>query len=584
MKFILTGINSSYYQSAYAIYAIAAAYIGTEEMVVKEYHINQPHGLILKDLFESNGDVYFFSCYLWNIEEILHLSENLKQLKNCTIILGGSEVGYTPEQYFNRSDSIDYIISGEGEPVINQLIIALSNGDNLSAIDCVYDKKKEYYSSSSSSEWLRYRKFPYSESDINSLNGKILYYESSRGCPYQCSYCISQLDRRVRSLLMDVIENELLFFMNHQVKQVKFIDRTFNYDSERTVRILRFILKHNVCTNFHFEICADLLTDELISIFNSAPVGFFQIEVGVQSTNPDTLDAINRKNDLNKISSALTQIIGKKNVHVHADLIAMLPHETWESFQSGFNYLYQIKPHMMQIGFLKILNGTKMYYLTDTYDIKHDTYPPYETFQTSTIPFPQYSELKNLSYLIDKFYNSGIVPNTLDYCIPKYADTPFSFYEAFKNFLSKHHYLERPLSKKDCYIILSDYLQQFDDCVIDSLIAYDYLLENPLHLPDGLNNRVVWISPKKLIPLLADNSFIQTYLPEFEGCREKDIMKHICAVCFFSNPVNGTAQEKTIMLFTDQKENDVFSKNKSVILPFDCYHDLIDASSVRCFS
>lgn len=576
MKFALIGINSSYFQSSYSIYAIAACYVGRDVMQLKEYHINQQYDRILSDLYDTNADVYMFSCYLWNIELILHLCENLKQLKNCIIILGGSEVGYTPEKYFQKTNVIDYIVSGEGESVINELVQCLSNNINPNMHSQIYTSDKEYNSKPVPSEWLKYRKFPYHTKHLAELNGKILYYESSRGCPFACSYCISQLDRNVRSLPIEIIEQELLFFMRNHVKQVKLIDRTFNYDDKRALHIIRFIIKQNICTNFHLEICADILSDELITLLECAPVGYFQIEVGVQTTNHETLAAIGRKNDLGKISSALIRITASKNIHVHADLIAMLPKETMKSFQNGFNYLYEIKPHMIQIGFLKVLNGTIMYYKSEYYNIIFDKKPPYETLSTDLITFREKTFIKELSHIIDKYYNSKITMQTLDYLINSFFPSVFDFYSGFVSYHKENSLFDRSLSRDDCYRTLISFVKYLDKTLIDSLVVYDYLLNNPLHLPLFLQEKVTMIYPKALISFLGDEHFIRCYLPSFEGKKEKEIIKHIFTVVFPDNPIDRIENQRTIILFYDEKENDVFAQNKHIILPYDRYYSLIE--------
>ena len=576
MKFALIGINSSYFQSSYSIYAIAASYGGEDVMQLKEYHINQHYERILSDLYDTNADVYMFSCYLWNIEFVLHLCKNLKQLKNCTIVLGGSEVGYTPEKYFQKTNVIDYIVSGEGESVVNELVHCLSNNINPSFHSQIYTSEKEYDAKSTESEWLTYRKFPYNAKRLAELNGKILYYETSRGCPFACSYCISQLDRSVRSLPIDIIEQELLFFMQNHVKQVKLIDRTFNYDDKRARHIIRFILEHNICTNFHLEICADILSDELITLLTCAPVGYFQIEVGVQTTNQETLAVIGRKNDLSKISSSLIRIIESKNIHVHADLIAMLPKETMKSFQSGFNYLYDIKPHMIQIGFLKVLNGTIMYYNSQNYNIIFDIHPPYETLSTDSITFREKVFIKELSHIIDKYYNSRITMQTLDYLIDSSFPSAFDFYSRFVTYHKENSLFDRSLSRDDCYHTLMSFSKHPEKTILDSLIAYDYLLNNPLHLPSFLQEKVTVLYPKAFLSFLGNEQFIRCYLPSFEGKMEKEIIKHIFVVVFHDNPIDRIENQRTIILFYDEKEKDVFAQNKHIILPYDRYYSLIE--------
>ena len=573
MKYALIAINSSYIHSSLSIYSIYSSSLHKQQIDTMEFNINQPIDLIIEELYSSDAEVYMFSAYIWNIEMILKITSDLKKIKECMIVLGGSEVAFNPNEYLNTYNQIDYIISGEGEAVIDRFIEAINNNRSPLDIPGIYDKNKAYDQNDIIKFNFHERIFPYDETILtNQLSNKIIYYESSRGCPFRCSYCISHLDKKLRYLSISRVKKELLFFMQHKVNQVKFVDRTFNSDAKRAYEIIQYILENNICTNFHFEICAELMTQELVDLLRNAPSGCFQIEVGLQSTNTDSLNAINRTNDLVKFKEIMSKILFNNNIHVHADLIALLPCETLETFKKGFDYLYDIGPHMIQLGSLKLLNGTDLKKDAELYGIRYSNYPPYEALSTETLSYADKKTLKAVTNIVDKYYNSGAFSETLQYLINTYYDSPFDFYHSFAIFFKKVVSDHRSISRKELYKILLEFIIFFSyDAVGTSLLVFDYLKNNTLHLPDFLQNVVASINQKNIFDFLNNSENIRLLFPEFLEVKPKDIVKKTKFIFFPIDPETCDSK-KTLVAFSNKRDEDIQRRNMHKIIP-ENYHN-----------
>lgn len=572
MKYVLIGINASFTHSALSIHALYAASKYKKMISIKEFNINQLSEAVLDDLFVLNADVYMFSCYIWNIEFILKIASDLKKIKQCIIVLGGSEVAYTPEYYLQSYDYFDYIISGEGEAMLDHFIDQVNIGESPSSIPGVYTKGKVFSSENLIEYNFTQRAFPYNEQILlDQLSGKIIYYESSRGCPYHCSYCISDLNKRLRYVLIDRVKEELLFFISHKVKQVKFIDRTFNCDAQRAYDIIQFIIENNICTNFHFEICADIMTEKMIDLLSSAPLDFFQIEVGLQSTNPMTLQAVRRNNNLDRFSKVVTKLISNANMHVHADLIALLPYETLKTFQEGFDYLYKIGPHMLQLGFLKLLNGTVLRREADTFNLIYSQTPPYEALSSATMAYTDKRLLKKIAMMIDKYYNSGLFSNTLQYIIKNHFDSPFDFYRNFADFYAHEIFDRRSVSRDELYLIMHRFIfaQSYDSAA--QFLIYDYLKNNTLHLPTWLQDQIMIVQQKSIFDFLNQTKNVDIFLPYYIGQKSKEIIKKVMIVKFVIDPQTESKND-TLILFSKEKERSIFDRNRDVIIPENLAH------------
>ena len=588
MKSVLIGINASYSHSAYSIYAISSECEDRENLILKEYNINQPPNNIISDLYLSGAKVFMFSCYLWNIEIILKIASVLKKIAPYVILLGGSEVAYSPEKYLSDNPFIDGIVCCEGELVIEK-IVQSNTLDEIYDINGVYSNrtqknknslliadyitptstnKEKNVSTKKQSYDFSSRPFPYNKDNMKSFENKIIYYETSRGCPYRCSYCISSIEKNMRYVPIEQVERELQFFIDEELSLVKFIDRTFNADRKRASRIISYIIEHNKKTCFHFEVCVELLTDEIVDLLKKAPLNYFQIEAGLQTINPSTLKAINRNNRLDIFEKHMTNLIETKNLHVHADLIALLPYEDIESFIKGFNYLYKIGPHMFQLGFLKVLHGTQIEKEAGEYEIEYLPYPPYEAIKSRWISFEEKMLLKRFDFLIDKIHNTHYYNNTLSYIIAKYFDEPYDFYLDLSSYFFERGYFEIGLSKKELYRILMQYSKKFSDMKIESILAFDFLLNMGLSLDETAFPSVKRINSQKVFDFLHEKENVETYLPKHSNLTIKEIFKKVAIYTFEESPLSEQPKGATILFTTDKQEN-IFEENTWFLLSDD---------------
>lgn len=532
MKVILTSLNSKYIHTNLALRSLKANTIGegiSTDMV--EYSVNDSLDDILGDLYSYEADVYGFSCYIWNIGETLKIVNNLKQVfPSCIVVLGGPEVSYNGRDILNNSQA-DFVVKGEGEFVFKQLLLTLKYDKLYGKVDGIFFKKDGLVCKNPPSkpiEDLDTLAFAYKDEDMAKYKNQILYYEGSRGCPYRCSYCLSSVDKTVRFLPLWRVKSDLLYFLDHRVKQVKFVDRSFNCNPKWAKDIILFILeKDNGLTNFHFEIVGDILDDETIQLLNTARKGLFQLEIGVQSVNSSTLKAINRNTDVNAIHDNVLKLRKSENMHLHLDLIAGLPFEDIESFETSFNRVYRMKPNVLQLGFLKLLKGSPMEAQKDKYNYKFSPYPPYEVLSNDFISYKELLFLKKVDKLMDKYFNSGIFNNSLQYLSELIYKEPFDFYKDFVSYWVDNNLFKKAHSRDNLYHIL--YLFMINLNVKESmaldLIKYDYLTYSKLTLPPFFPRKGP--SKEEVFVLLKDNVFKENYLYQYKGESPKKIYKEI---------------------------------------------------------
>lgn len=423
-------------------------------------------------LYELNYEFFCFSTYIWNVEYILKLAPMIKCTKNnVKIFLGGPEAGYNYENLLNNHSFIDGIICGEGEDAI----LALSNGDNIDRIpNLAYRKDDRICLNYVVKTDLSKMKFPYNEEDLQTLKNKIIYFESSRGCLLNCSYCLSSSEGKTRCFDMDYVKNGLKFFMENRVPLVKFVDRTFNENNERACEILEYIISNNKVTKFHFEVSPLLITEEFCNLLCEAKE-YVQLEIGIQTTNHSTMKAIRRVFDTEKIREKISLI--PEGVHTHMDLIAGLPEETIESFKKGFNFVYSLKPDMLQLGFLKLLHNTVLKSESEKYDIKTTNFPPYEVISTNALSADDIIMLKKTEKAVDRIYNSGAFLNTL---AKLKNDNDFNTFFDIGASLSERE-KEGPVSRIELYEIM---YSLYGEKIKQELVT-DFLLNNPkAPLPD----------------------------------------------------------------------------------------------------
>lgn len=416
-KVVLVGINAKYIHTNLAIRCMqkyVQSKVVSAEVLVREWNINQRFIDILRELYEAKPDILLFSMYIWNVEFIFKIIREIKKLLPTTrIVVGGPEVMYRQQDILKQYPEIEQVLQGDGEIALYSL---LTDKPHTPIVD------------------LDEIPFPYDAQEIERTRNQILYYESSRGCTFGCAYCLSSIDRKVRYFSLERVKRDIAFFLQHKVTLVKFVDRTFNINPERALAIWQYIYeKHNGITTFHFEIAADLLTESQCELLAKMPKGAVQFEVGIQSANPQTLEAISRQTDLQKLKTNLLRI--KDNIHVHVDLIAGLPLEDLPTFGRSFDYAMSMRPEMLQLGFLKILSGTEMAQIA-----KHENYlylsaPPYEITQTPWLSFKEIMILKDIDKTVDIYYNSGRQPDLMSKVWQ--LTSPFKFFVDFSGYLRK---------------------------------------------------------------------------------------------------------------------------------------------------
>ncbi|MBQ3061837.1 MAG: B12-binding domain-containing radical SAM protein [Lachnospiraceae bacterium] len=533
MNTLLVAINSKYIHSNLAVYSLSAYAKSKGHTVnIKEYTINQQPDAIIRDIYSQKPDLIGFSCYIWNIEYVIKIVPEIKKiLPNCIIIIGGPEVSFETDKYFEKLPDVDVIIIGEGEITFANILDTLSNkpifktSDLLSIQGIAINNPR---TTNTLNTYLNMDELPFPYENVSDFRNKVIYYESSRGCPYSCSYCLSSVDKRVRFRNLELVKKELLTFINAKVAQVKFVDRTFNCNRERTAAIWQFILDNdNGITNFHFEISADIITPEEINLLSKMRPGLVQLEIGVQTTNTDTLNAIYRNVDFKVLSDVVTKINRLGNVHQHLDLIAGLPYEDYSSFSNSFNDVYALKPEQLQLGFLKILSGSNMQHTASKMNIQYTNYPPYEVISTPWISYEDIQKLKGIEEMVEMYYNSGQFNATIAYII-RYFDNPFAFYGFLANYFANNDLTDIGHSRIKRYSILLDAITSLDKSLgidIDLLketLCYDlYLRENlksrPEFLPDNIHYK------KKIHSLYLDEERIRKILPDYSSYTTKQI-------------------------------------------------------------
>lgn len=431
---------------------------------------------------EEKPDVVAFSCYIWNMEYVNRLSEHIKLIdKNIEILYGGPEVSYEGKEFLEESVG-DYVIVGEGEATFRDFVkFKLEEKDIENIRGLYYKDKKDKVLFNGFREELDMNKlvFPY-EIDDN-LDNKIVYYEASRGCPFKCKYCLSSVMNGVRFLDVERVKKELKFFMDNGVELVKFVDRTFNCNKKYSMDIWNFLSRQDTKTRFHFEIAADLLSEEEIEILNKAPKGRFQLEVGVQTSNTEVLKNINRIITFENVSEKVIKVAENKNVIQHLDLIAGLPGEDYNSFRKSFNDVHSLRPDEIQLGFLKLLKGSAMLDEAKKWGIVYSPYAPYEILKNKDLSYDNLLELKKVEKMVDKYYNSGKFNNALEFFLSKF-DTPFEFYFDLAMYFDKIGYFKRSLGNVEYYKVLLDFNREKfigkDEKLLKEIIKYDYLCFN----------------------------------------------------------------------------------------------------------
>lgn len=488
MKILLVAVNAKYIHSNPALYSLKAyaGQIEGRQIEIVEYTINHRREEILADLYRKKPDMVAISCYIWNWELVsVLLREMPKILPQTEVWLGGPEVSYNAEQILGQFPMVRGIMVGEGEETFRELAEGTRKLSEIRGI--VYRQDKIVRTEER--ELLDLSKVPFLYHDLSVFANRIIYYESSRGCPYRCSYCLSSIEKTVRFRDIDVVKKELQFFLDRRVAQVKFVDRTFNCDHEHALEIWRYLLKNdNGVTNFHFEIEADILTREEIELLSHMRPGCIQMEIGVQTTNPESLWEIRRHADMQRLREVVAQIRQAHNIHIHLDLIAGLPYEDYESFARSFNEVYEMQPQQLQLGFLKILKGSHMYETADTYGIQYLSVPPYEVLSTRWLPYEKVLRLKEVEEMVEIYYNSGQFSSSMRLLGRIFPDA-FSLYQKLAEFSRREGYLVQAQARAVRYQALLRFMMSVmseeKEYLCREVLTYDfYLREHVKNRPE----------------------------------------------------------------------------------------------------
>ena len=501
MKILLAACNAKYIHSNLAVYNLkSCSGEYSSRVVVKEYTINQLRDDILKDIYLEQPDVICFSCYIWNISFVRELVPDLKKiLPQVEFWAGGPEVSYDAVEFLKKNPAFFGVMVGEGEETFHELAgyYIERKPETLSEIRGVAfrdENKDRDIVHTGWRELMDLSKVPFAYSNLTEFKNRIIYYESSRGCPFSCNYCLSSIDKKLRFRDIELVKKELQFFIDNKVPQVKFVDRTFNCKHDHAMEIWRYITEHdNGITNFHFEISADLLRAEELALMKTMRPGLIQLEIGVQSTNPQTIKAIRRTMDFEKLKRIVDQIHSFGNIHQHLDLIAGLPYEGYDSFHKSFCDVYALHPEQFQLGFLKVLKGSHMMEMTGEYQILYKDREPYEVLSTAWLTYGEILRLKMVESMVEVYYNSGQFKNTLVF-LEKYFDDPFRMYEALGRFYEKKGYSEISHSRMRRYEILMEFAGEQKEIPPEALS--DVMLLD-LYLRENLKSRPSFASDQK---------------------------------------------------------------------------------------
>lgn len=497
MKILLAACNAKYIHSNPAVYDLRAyASRLKESILLREYTINQTKDEVLKDIYKSGAEVICFSCYIWNISYIKDLIPDLKKiLPGAAFWVGGPEVSFDAEKLLKELPQLTGVMVGEGEETFLELASYYIEGNGtLENIRGIAYRDGEKIRHNGWRKIMDLSQVPFAYENAEDFTNRIIYYESSRGCPFSCSYCLSSIDKKLRFRDLSLVKKELQFFLDQKVPQVKFVDRTFNCRHDHAMAVWQYIQDHdNGITNFHFEISADLIREEELELMRHMRPGLIQLEIGVQSTNPETIRAIHRTMDLEKLKKSVARVKGYGNIHQHLDLIAGLPYENYESFRNSFNDVYRMEPDQLQLGFLKVLKGSFMYQEAENYQILYKEKEPYEILCTRWLSYADILQLKMVESMVEVYYNSGQFQHTLHWMIGAIA-SPFDFYESLGAFYEEKGYGEISHSRIRRYEILLEFIREKTELSVEQAsqhMVYD------LYLREKLKKRPSFASDQK---------------------------------------------------------------------------------------
>lgn len=522
MKILLAACNAKYIHSNLAVYDLQAyASDYADHIVLKEYTINQQKDDIMRDIYLEHPDVVCVSCYIWNLSFVKELMADLiKILPGADFWAGGPEVSYDAEKFLTENSEFKGVMVGEGEETFKELAgyYVEKNPQDLKNMTGICYRDGDQIIHNGWRQIMDLSSIPFIYKDLSEFKNRIIYYESSRGCPFSCSYCLSSIDKKLRFRDTETVKKELQFFIDNKVPQVKFVDRTFNCKHDHAMAIWKYINEYdNGVTNFHFEISADLLREEELQEMSTMRPGLIQLEIGVQSTNPDTIKVIHRTMDFEKLKGIVDRIHSFGNIHQHLDLIAGLPYEDYDSFRHSFNDVYALKPQQLQLGFLKVLKGSHMMEMCREYGIVYKTQEPYEVLSTKWLDYDHVLKLKTVENMVEVYYNSGQFQNTLEY-LENFFQDAFSIYERLGSFYMEKGYGDVSHTRMRRYEILLEFLEDVPEISMDQVkdqMVYDlYLRENLKSRPGFARDqkpfeRQVWDFRKR--EKVAKNAHVEVF-------------------------------------------------------------------------
>lgn len=569
MRVLLIAVNAKYIHSNPAVYSLRAyaqAALGNQPEVgieIAEYTINQNTENILADIYRHRPDIAAFSCYIWNWNTIQELLPELpKLLPDTKLWLGGPEVSFHAEKILAQYTQLTGIMVGEGEETFTQLVrfYHAPKGQLQDIPGLVLPQGR-----TQPRELTDMSKLPFLYEDLGKFQNRIIYYESQRGCPFRCAYCLSAIDKSVRLRDIETVKKELRYFLDHKVSQVKFIDRTFNCNAAHALAIWRYLLENdNGVTNFHFEIAADLMTEEELEVLKQMRPGLIQLEIGVQSTNEQTLHAINRYMSLEHLRQVVDKIHSFHNIHQHLDLIAGLPYEDYDSFVTSFNDVYAMRPQQLQLGFLKVLKGSPIEEKAEEYGIVYNSRPPYEVLYSRWIPYDDVLRLKGIEEMVELYYNSCQFTHTLP-VLEKEFSSPFALYEALSQYYEEKGYYINTPARAYRYQVLLEFAQQKAPARSE---LYAQLLTFDMYLRENLKSRPAFAlcwqqgeeEKEQVRAFYRQEAQTPQYLTGYEGYQPQQLMK-MTHIEYFTYPVwqqnmkMTQLSQKTAILFDYQKRD-----------------------------
>lgn len=579
MKILLTTLNSKFIHTNLAIRYLKEFVKDLVEVDLKEYTINNELDYILKDIYKNDYDIILFSTYIWNINDIEKLCDCIKKFKpGIKIALGGPEVSYDSKTAMEKYPFIDYILYGEGELVFRDLVLHLQGHKKVEEVNGLVYRQENEVIINRPMELLQDLDdipSPYENINPKEYENRIVYYESSRGCPFNCQYCLSSTIEGLRYFSIERVKKDLKALIEARVSQIKFIDRTFNANKKFAKEIMNFLMENdNNYTTYHFEVTAHLLDDEMLDFLADCKEGLFQFEIGVQSTNLKVLEEVGRRDDFSKLSYVVKKVASYRNIHQHLDLIAGLPYEDYSSFENSFNDVFNLGIEHLQLGFLKMIKGTGIRNNANKHGFKYKDYPPYEVLYNDYISYGEILKLKDIEDILEKYYNSKNFTLSMRYIIHRfYKESPFKFFEEFATYFDANGYFDASQGKNQLYKILLDFYNEKinkDNEIFNDIVKYDYIsLGKTSNVPVFFNKLDLDDLKNRSHVFLQNEDNLRKYLPNFIDKPAKHIIKYVHFEPFKYNVIDlkkdifvDLKQDENVVLFAYEIKK-VFEKSKT---------------------